>query len=337
MVDAERKAWKTVWMGILLACVLLLGLEGGARQVAWGHVGRRLLFAPSLGTGNPQLDVKWLRLQAMQQQGEVNCVMIGSSMVNVGVDAKQLSQELGGQTQGDWYCFNLGLSTLTGESAGVVGRLAVRQTQPRLLIYGVSMRDFSAQFGELARPLDDAPWVRYRLGEEVFAGWLFEHSFLYRYTVAFKTWLRPANRPMMEQYQALTGEDGFSASDENNPEPFPERPLIENFFINPADWAGLEALVALNGPQTRLVVVEMPVQEEFLPFYVVGGKDAYEALFLNPLGEYLNAHGVVLLRGQEMANTIPAEGWYDQRHFNALGARLFTQWLAQQLIESGVR
>jgi hypothetical protein len=336
MLDSERSAWRTVWIGILFAFVLLVALEVGARQVAWGPLGRQLPFAATLGVGNPQLDVKWMRLQAMQQQTGVNCVVVGSSMVNVGVDAQQLSQQLGQQSNGKWHCFNLGLSTLTGEPAGVIGRLVVRQTQPRLLIYGISARDFSAQFGALSRPLDDAPWVRYRLGEEVFAGWLFEHSFLHRYNVAFKSWLLPANRQTMEQYQHWTAEDGFSASNENNPEPLPERPLMENFYINSADWEGLQALVALNGPQTRVVVVEMPVQEGYLPFYLAGGRDAYETLFINPLDEYLTAHGIVLLRGQAIASSIPAEGWYDQRHFNAKGAQLFTSWLAKELIRLGV-
>lgn len=331
MAGSEQRGWATAWMGVLLACALLLGLEGSARRLALGAMGRQLPFAPALGVGNPQLEVKWLRLQAMQQQEKVDCVLIGSSMVNVGLDAEQLSRGLEQETGEDWQCFNLGLSTLTGEPAGVLGRLAVRQTQPRLLVYGLSARDFGAQFGELSRPLDDAPWVRYRLGEEVFGGWLFEHSFLYRYNVAFKTWLRPSNRPAMQGYQTLVEVDGFSPSRENNPEPLPGQPLMDGFFINPADWEGLEKLAALNGPQLRLVVVEMPVQAEFLPLYLEGGEAAYEELFVKPLTEYLAGQGIPLLRGQVVAGQIPAEGWYDQRHFNALGARLFTAWLAQEL------
>jgi hypothetical protein len=299
--------------------------------VALSRLGQALPFAPTLGAENPQLDAKWMRFQAMDRRETVNCVVIGSSMVNQGVDPDLLSQLLSEQPGKPWRCFNLGLATLTGELAGVMGQLAVQETQPRLLVYGLSLRDLSAQFGDLSRKLNDAPWIQYRLGDPLPDGWLFDHAFLYRYNMSFKSWLTPANRPALQEYQAAILSSGYSPTREINPETDLTEPLIQDFAIHQEDWEGLQAVAGLNGEQTRVVIIEMPVQESFMPLYVEGGEAAYEALFVHPVADYLASQGIPFLRFQDQAGEIPVEGWYDQRHFNIVGGQLFTTWLAGEL------
>ena len=167
--------------GVLVGAILLLisfVLVGeGIIQIG---IGGRLWPEPLLGTINAELDLKIQILDALVKKEPIDCIFLGSSQTDTAINPAIFSAEYQQLTGNKINCYNFGLGTLTAGPAGQVTRLLVQRYHPKYLIWGISARDFSRDFGELSRSFKDDPWIKYSSGEPNAAGWLSENSMFFR-------------------------------------------------------------------------------------------------------------------------------------------------------------
>jgi hypothetical protein len=300
---------------------------------------RTLLAAPSLpppsvGSTSPEFEIKIERLNDwIARNGPIDCILLGSSAMNGGIDPVALSQAYADLTGNPLMCFNFGLSSLVGEPAGPIAHMLVKKYQPRLLILGTSPRDLSDQFGELARPLTQTPWLRYLMGDSSFEGWLIDNSSAYRYYLGMQNWKNPENRPVIEEYEAGIDKVGYQKLPNQHKELVQlEEVLLENYALNPPDVTGFRQALSQNQVGTQVVLLDMPVHPVFYHFYVAGGEQAYQDIFYQPMASMAAEYGVPMWETQtSVAPTLPADGWNDRRHLNEDGARAFSAWLAGKI------
>lgn len=317
----------------LFAAILIL-LVAAAEIIGRSPTLSRALPPPSIAASNPEFDIKLHQLELFaHQNGGVDCLLLGSSVVDDGLDPALVADIYTDQTGQEIQCFNFGLFTLTNDVGGPVAEALVRRFHPRVLIYEISARSFSDRFGELARPLIENPWVRYYSADQTFRGWLLDHSYAYRYYLAFKSWLLPANRPVIQDLREPFLAYGYYPEETSYTFDLAQTEvLFENYSLDRAQAIGFERVIALQ--QTHLVILEAPVHPPYWPNYFSGGIEDYDALFISPVETYLQAQGVPFWRSNpEFAASVPDDGWFDARHLNVRGAKLFSRWLGQQMVE----
>jgi len=320
----------TILLSIAFLPLLTGSFEGAARTL----IPQQVFPPPSVGSESPEFDIKVDRMdRLMASQGSVPCILLGSSMVNGGIDPVALAGAYAGVTGEAITCFNFGLSSLVGEVAGPITRLIVKKYHPAILILGVSARDFSDKFGEYARPLVNVPWVRYVNGEFNRLGWLVDHSEGFRYYLGMQNWRSEENRPVIAKYMEEIDQFGFQPLPNKHNELVQlNEVLLTEYALNPPDVEGFRLALAQASPDTRIILLEMPVHPQFFPYYMEGEEEAYQEKFRGPIAEMAAAAGVSFWTTQEsLAAQLPADGWNDRRHLNADGAVAFSQWLGQSL------
>jgi hypothetical protein len=177
------------------------------------------------------------------------------------------------------------------------------------------------------------PWVRYVNGEMNRLGWLVDHSIGFRYYLGLQNWRSAENRPVIARYMQEVDTFGFQPLPNKNQELVQlNEVLLTGYSLNQVDVDGYAQALRQNSETTKLIVLEMPVHPEFLPYYVEGGAEAYRQMFFDPIARMASDAGVPLWTTQTtLAASLPANGWNDRRHLNADGAAAFSQWLGQAL------
>ncbi|HVN54401.1 MAG TPA: hypothetical protein VMT46_08730 [Anaerolineaceae bacterium] len=292
---------------------------------------------PSVGASNPEFEVKLAHLeQLVKRDGAVDCLIVGSSQIDGGINPVALTKAYAQRTGKTILCYNFGISTLTGEAMGVITRVLEAKYHPRLMFLGISPRDFSDQFGENSRPLLKNPWIQYMLGNDNYTGWLIDHSSAYRYYLGMTNWKDPGNRVVIEEYANKI--DGFGYGrlpNHHTPLVQLDEVLLKKYKFNPSDVDGFRQALNLNGAQTRVVVIEMPVNPAFYPNYIEGGESAYHEKFTQPVSAMAEEYGVPFWQTQvEIAPQVPADGWNDRRHLNEDGAAFFSTWLGGKIADA---
>jgi len=309
--------------------------------VFWGivmqWVGHSSLSAhlppPVLDVGVPNFNIKINYLEEfIRQNGKLDCLLFGSSHILNGLDPVVIEQEYQKQTGYKIKCFNFGLETLTVDTAGPLLSALVSKYHPKLVVFEISARSFSSDFGDLTRPLQDNAWVRQQNGDTSVTGWLLEHVFGYRYYLTLKTWQFPQNRKVMLDHWNKTSMNGYA--------PLPTDAFLTNsnvyevkFRIDPRNWDGFIQVLALQG-DTKLVFLEPPVQESFLPHYLKGGVGVYELEFVAPVSRELSMRDIPFWRAlKEVSPLITDSMWFDPRHVNADGAGILSNWLGHKMAQ----
>lgn len=313
----------------LFFALLLSALLQWVGQSALSEV----LPPPSLDFHNPEFNTKMNYLDALlRQDGQVDCILVGSSQVNVGLDPAIINRVYQQQTGSELHCINFGLSTLTADAAAPLTRMLVKRYHPHLLVFEVSARSFDKHFGNLVRPLVESPWMRYQAGEKTPEGWAIDTFYVYRYYVTFKLWQQPYSRNVLLRNWQRSGSLGFAPTYGTTPLDT-DNLLSLDFRIAGPNWEGFKQILALDG-QTRLVVIEAPVEQAYLPYYVHGGLDAYRTEFVQPVQAELAARHIPFWSAQaEIGPQIPDQMWFDPRHLNTAGSVLFSTWLAQKMAQ----
>jgi hypothetical protein len=313
---------------LALFLLVILSGEGLIRTGMWF----KLWPEPELGSINAELDIKIQRLDSLVNEEKVDCLFLGSSQMDAAVDPDIFSQEVFRLTGQKVNCYNFGLGTLTAGPAGTMARLLVNRYRPGLLVLGISARDFSRDFGELARSYKDDPWVKYSLGETNIPGWLFENSMFFRFANQLRSRMNP---DYMEFHAGLLRSiqpNGYLYRSGNDLS-MDSAPCIPKFELYKDDLTGLNEVLTLNGENLRVLVLEIPVYPGFLERYVENDRDKYASLFREPIMERISEAEVPLILSQEMAaKSIPDSGWNDVLHLNFRGTEIFTTWFARETV-----
>jgi hypothetical protein len=218
---------------------------------------------------------------------------------------------------------------------------------PKLLIVGIEALNFTVPREEQGiSNLAKVPWVRYKLGEFVPKGWLYEQSYLYRYAgmlgqlVTFAAPYRNIIQAPSDSDQSL--KDGYfplekpAAFDVSKPpNPVPQHSYTEHYFaalsdfqLWPENLEALDMILALNSETTRIVLVEMPVPDTFYTFFGRGEQDYM--FFLDTISQKATAYDVPFWRIDDL-NLLPSSVWFNYNHLNVKGAPIFSRWLGTRL------
>jgi hypothetical protein len=333
---------KTLWLTVIMLVLLL----GTSEWVTRSQYFQQPLTPPKMGSRHYQLGHKLSLLDAaIKNNGPVDCIMVGSSMVDVGFNPDFFQKGYRDITQRDIHCFNFGIDATSAASTSALAKIVVEDYHPRLLLVGTDARDY-------VLPLDDpdvsvileTPWVRYRRGDFLLDGWLTEHSYFYRYRQHLSQLIRlNLNNTLWSEtnlsYKII--QNGFTpinivstyindppAPDDTSFEVLYYKRIYSSYQVLKVNLAALEQMVNINGSNTQVVLVEMPVSDGLYYFFGNGQVDYNR--FISQVSGVASKHQVPFWQTEPL-NMIPDDGWSDYSHLNTNGAELFSTWLGQQV------
>jgi hypothetical protein len=298
----------------------------------------------SVGNYDYQFEIKWFRLQDyVKQNGGVDVIVLGSSLVNTGIDPDVMAETYFEQTGVKLRIFNFGVEGLTVAPNSVTAAILMERYHPALLVYVTEMREFMAGSGlKYETPFLAGSWLRYERGDFNINGWLIAHSAGLQHYLPYRNWMRADflnTQPTFVNRSRDTTASGYehdnkigqnidAIPDPNNPDDAENFAAYQNFQTDPRRLNNLKSILDLrqNGG-TTILVVEMPVHPTF---YVFVGGEAVHKQFQQTLSSFVKANDGLFLPA-ETCNDIPLEGRSNRWHLNYIGAPIFSKCLGQQL------
>jgi hypothetical protein len=333
---------RTIW----LVPVLLFFLFGFAEWVSRLEVFQASLTPPKMGSRHYQLGHKLALLDdEVKRNGPIDCIMIGSSMVDTGFNPLAFETGYKEMTGQDIHCFNFGIDASSATSTAALVRIIVEDYHPRLLIVGTDPRDYGVPREDRdPAVILNTPWVAYRQGKFSLEGWLLDNSFLYRYRQHLGRLARFQYEGTVWSETKLTNEilpNGFTplskVSTYINDPPDPEDDSFEatyytriysSYQMLHENLEGLDSVLEYNESGIPVILVEMPVSDGL--YYFFGNGESDYNRFLTRVGELATMHRVPFWQTEPL-DFIPDNGWVDYSHLNKTGAEIFSTWLGQQV------
>jgi hypothetical protein len=331
---------------VIVAFSILVFLLISAECVARTNWFQAKLARPTWGSRHIHLEVQLDRLNhIVNQDGPVDCIFLGSSMVINDIDPITFANAYRNETDHDIRCFNFGVDGLSPVGAAALAEILVMDYQPDLLVYGTDARDYAVGPDDgYARLIFETPWIQYRLGEFSPVGWLFDVSSLLRYRRPLRTLLRfDLQRALWERDNPTeSNKYGFTedprVSEFVNEPPDPDSELthvqyyfntLSNYQILPEHLNALEEIAGLaDTTNTKILILEMPIPSTYLYFFGDGVND-YQA-FLDSVGNIAREYDISFWTTTN-ENLIPNNGWADYSHLNTEGAQIFSEWLGERV------
>ncbi len=282
----------------------------------------------------PEIDIKLFRMGYWDKTKKINCIILGSSIVDYGFDPSSLDGKesfLGIQEPN---CFNMALRGVRPNTNSAIANILENRYNPELIFIGLSPVDFAGE-NEIIREFKTSPWFFYQEGRYSLEGWMIDNSYLYRYWLSFLKYRDPAYLGELQNLRLLINDRGLQIRQKNK-DIFKVKPVIQipKFQITQEEIYGLKKIASMNNDTVRVIVFEMPSHPDLIPYYLPGGTEGYEKLFAEPVSDALMEYGIPFIRTQdEIRQVIGPEGWQDQIHVNEIGSRQFSQWLVQKLTD----
>jgi hypothetical protein len=307
------------------------------------------LVVPEMASRHYQFGLKVSLLEALRRtDGDVNCITLGSSIVDNGFDPVQFTETFEQETGKEINCFNFAIDALPTTGIAALAEILVQDYQPEILIYGAGARDLVIdKEQDDAAVILESPWVRYRLGHFNVEGLLLNYSHLYRYWGPFKQLLRlnfedalrakQSTLPSLASltplgqvplYKVAKGVDSPPDPTDDSNQVLHMTRILSDFRPRQENLRAMEQLISLNGPGLQLIVVEMPVPDGFHSFFG-NGRDDYQ-VFIDNIAIRAEQNDVPFLR-TEPFELIPDDGWADYTHVNEKGAIVLSEWLASEI------
>jgi hypothetical protein len=325
---------QTLAFFILIAALL----ESAART----SLASKLLPYRTFGSWHYQLDLKWsLLIQYVADNGGVDVIVIGNSLVDTGVVPEVIAQTYFEKTGLKLRVFNFGIGGLTVSPSSVNAKLLVDTYHPGLLIFVTEMRDYDATNGirTKSKYLSDA-WMQYQTGNFNPKGWLVDHSVALQHYLPYRNWMRTDFPNTFATYlntvhaTSATGYENDLARMKTDTIPDPRTSATNPYFsslpyqIDSSRLEDLQSILDLakdGGP--HIIVVEMPAHPVFFEF--AGGEAVHEA-FKEKIAESVQAGGGIFLSATDEV-TIPLDGRANPAHLNWKGAPIFSAYLGEKL------
>jgi hypothetical protein len=325
---------------------LLLLFVGIAEWAARLEAFQSPLTPPKMGSRHYQLGHKLALLEAAtRKEGSMDCIMVGSSVVDRGFDPDAFENAYSEITGRNIRCFNFGIDASSIVSAGTLTRILVEDYGPRLLILGTDPRDYTLHTDDQdVAVIMNSPWIRYRSGDFSLEGWLLDHSYLYRYRQHLSRLVRfhfdntlwsetQLNFPILPN--GFTPTAKISAHVNSPPDPqdtsyestYYTR-LYSSYQILDENLEALAGIMDRNGAGRQVIVVEMPVSDGL--YYFFGNGETDYNRYIASVNELANLHQIPFWRTEPL-DSIPDNGWADYSHLNVTGARIFSAWLGEQV------
>jgi hypothetical protein len=330
------------WLGwtALFLVALMLTLE----LISRSHLAQRVFPNRGLDVYPYPFEIKWRRLQEyVSKNGGVDILLVGSSVVNTGIDPDIVRQTYTQATGKQLRIFNFGVEGLTIVPDSVFAKLLVQTYHPALVIFVTLPRDYLGNYDlDSNQEFLSSPWIQYRSGQFNGLGWLIDSSIGLQRYLFFRDWTRSDFLSTMEQYvhrdnrTSASGyePDSFVATNLNLP-PNPANPsdaalfsIYHDYAIDPNRLSRLEEILALqNLPETRVIVMEMPMHPTF---YLYMGGEAVHRAFQQKLSAVVTSSGSIFIPADDNL-FIPSNGHSDREHLNFHGAPAMSVFVGQEL------
>jgi len=319
----------------VVTVLLLSAMVALAELAARSNLAQQLLPTPVLATGSKNLGIKLEYLRRLvQRYGSVDCIFIGSSMVDRGIVPRVFEAAYQQRSGQSIRCFNLGAAGLSTTLATDLARIVSRRYRPGLLIFS-ALPATDRQGRTLERIYTEHPWVRYQNGMPSVAGWLMEHWTLLRYVLRLRIWLQQPRLSdkllQTERSIAATGFTPFSGQ-VSDPEASKARlgRQLQDFAVAPRHLAALDELL-LRPPVESILVLEMPVSRDYISLFPNGRQD-FERMLAAAAGSAARHQAALWFTSDR--GLIADDGWYNLNHMNADGAEAFSRWLGGRLADA---
>lgn len=293
-----------------------------------------------------QFEIKWYALQDfVQENGGVDVILLGNSMVNTGIDPEIFGQRYQYRTGIPLRIFNFGVEGLTVAPNTALAQLLVEEYHPDVLLFWTEMRDYTAANGvEVEEQFLADEWLSTRLGTQTtLRGWLKEESALVEYLLPFRNWSRAdfldtfltdQNRTSATSasgYEADLFPDGTAWVPPDPADPAEKElfAMFADYSIDPGRLANLAELLSVSRYGTRVVVTELPLHPNY---YVYFNDPAAHNKYLEELIPFITARDGVFLPPLP-SELIPDAFRSDYYHLNYQGAMIYSALLADQLAE----
>lgn len=342
VLQIKKLFGKTFW----LTLIFLLGFAGILEWISRQDFFQTSLTPPKMGSRHYQLGHKLTLLdKAVNGKSSIDCIMVGSSMTDVGFDPEAFQESYYKTTGQEIRCFNFGIDASSAVSTATLVDILIEDYQPRLLIFGTDARDYAVPSSDRDPvAVMDSPWIRYRLGNFSLGGWLLEQSYLYRYRQHLSriSRLKFANTLMSQtEFNLPILQNGHTplstVSTYINDPPDPENDSYEVVYYNRVyssyqmldeNLAALERIMDYKNTGTEVIVVEMPVSDGL--YYFFGNAEKDYRWFVDKVEELASLHQVPFWQTEPL-DSIPDDGWSDYSHLNVTGAKIFSDWLGEQV------
>ncbi len=334
-LQITKPVGKTLAASLLLLALALPALELLARL----PITISLLPSPSIGSAHKKLDLNFSFLDRLvNEEGPVDCLFIGSSMVKASIDPEIISRVYKQESGQTIRCFNFGVAGFTPRVAANLAEILIEKYKPRVLIWGISPESFIQGAGRKAKEmLELNAWYRYQKGEFNLPGWLTEYSQAFRYFLRGKIWLE---NPMLSRELSLRERGmsryGFSRKNrekepagialkvQKNNKAFPKD---KKLYVSNDAFFSLKKLLAFKS-RVQLILVEIPVHPSITGVYKktpdLRGK------IRENIAKIAAEEKIPFIQSHHL-EPIPDKGWKNINHMNVRGADIFSEWLGIQL------
>lgn len=319
--------------------VLLLSLVMVAAVLAAAEILLRRLDSegrlpvPTVGVWFEEFEPKLHLFQQTNKKEKFDCIFLGSSVVDHGLDPLAFEQAYYEQTGQRLHCFNFGVSAGGENSALVLADLLVRHYHPRLLIFGVSPRQGRT---DDPSPIANRAWTRYQLGDFNLEGWLYEHSATMRYSLVYARWLLTTNTSLKQRQEVediLAAHQGYDPSTTTMAVPLDsadqDRVRNTQFTLTDSWRARLDQILAFqHPPETIVLLVEIPVSP--LAFDAAQDYADYQQS-MQEIATRASEKGVFFWPTTRADVGLQNEDWRNINHLNYRGAGVFSAWYGKQV------
>jgi hypothetical protein len=328
---------KSLVLPLLILVLLFSALEVFARSKA----AEKVFPLRSYGNYHAQFEIKWHKLeQYVKQNGGVDVILLGSSMVNTGIDPAVFAEQLS-SSGSRIRVFNFGVEGLTVVPMEQLAGLLVDTYHPSTILYFTELRDYLAGNGdEVAQSFLANEWLQYRMGEKTVIGWAVDRSAALQLLLPLRNWARAdfpdaflLNLRRLQNTHADGYEPETQISDFKGEVPNPSDPtskklfeLYRDYAIDPARLESLGAMLALEKSGIKIWITEFPAYPAFYHYF--GGEHVHQ-LYLAAIQEFIASRGGVFLPPINPV-LIPLNGRSDDHHLNQVGAELYSSLLGQQ-------
>ena len=107
-------------------------------------------LAPGMSSRHYQLGQKLALLESFERKhGHVNCIALGSSMVDVGFQPESFAAGYAAAAGTEpFHCFNFGIDASSILTAPALAKILLTDYEPELLIFGTDARDYAVTLAE---------------------------------------------------------------------------------------------------------------------------------------------------------------------------------------------
>jgi hypothetical protein len=321
-------------LGATLCCLLAFLVAFEVALQIPGLVRILPIPAPSLESHYPELGVKFQRLFQVKK---VNCLFIGSSMIDAGLDPVIFENGLDKENGRKNTCFNLGYAGMQTEASTAIANTVTYWHPVDLVVFGLSPLDLSSIYTK-TRSVARMPVFTYYGGKPSLEGWLFNHLRLPWYFAALPRSSEPAYLSEQVEWDELLTARGIRQTNDIGKVNIKDQEVtLTDFHINPADMQALEnTLLNFKSRGIQPIVVEFPVHPVYYPYIIEGGEAEYHKRFIEPVKEFMDQNDILFIQTQDMISSIVTDSdWFNRNHLNITGAGKFTNFVLDEIQAAG--